>query len=158
LVVEEPGQLAANGLVGRGYDEAPRSDAQQPGESARAALIAAVARGSRRLPRSAPSHLDLVEVRRVPYRDARVLPDRPAELQEEPRRQPVEPPAHFAVAAQAHLDPRARAQDLAHASEDRPRVALLAHVRGRARAELAHALEQVLFPREQDHRRVAKRD
>ena len=38
------------------------------------------------------------------------------------------------------------------------RVALLAHVRGGARAELAHALEQVLLPREQDDRHVPERD
>ena len=82
----------------------------------------------------------------------------PDELEQEPGGQPVEAPAHLAVAAQAHLDARARPQHLAHAREDGARVALLAHVRRGARAELAHALQQVLLPREQDDRRVAQRD
>ena len=66
-----------------------------------------------------------------------------------PRTSPSRPEPRF--------DARARPEALAHASEDRARVALLADVRRRARAELAHALQEVLLPREQDDRHVTQR-
>jgi hypothetical protein len=79
-------------------------------------------------------------------------------LEERAHAHAVKAAADLAVAREARLDARPRAERLADAREDGAGVRLLADVARRARAELAHALEQVLLPREEDDRHVAERD
>ena len=141
----------------RGRDhEASRADPEHGGDHALAAPEAPVARCARRALRSAVPDLELVEERGVAHAHARVGPLRADKLEQAVDGEVVEPPAHLALAAEPRLDARAGAEDLANARDDGARVALLAEVRRGARAELAHPLEEVFLPRQQDHRHVAE--
>src|SRR5262249_43852479 len=113
--------------------------------------------GPRRTVRGSEANLDLVQERCVPHRDARLGARRAHDLEERARAHTVEPAAHLAVLAEARFDPTARTESLPNARDDRARIALLPDVPGGARAELTHALQEVLFPREEDHRCVAQR-
>ena len=106
----------------------------------------------------AEADLDLVEERGVADRDASLGARRAHDLEERADADAVEAAADLALLAEARFDPAARAERLADTRDDRAGVALLADVAGRTGAELAHALEEVLLPGEEDHGRVAQRD
>ena len=138
--------------------EATGAHAQHGREHALSTLGRTVRRRAHRPPRRAALELHLVQARRVADRDARARAQLAGELEERADREAVQASVHVSRRLEARLDARARAQHLADARQDRLRVALLAHVRRGAGAELAHALQQVLLPREEDHGCVAQRD
>ena len=59
----------------------------------------------------AVADFDLVEERRIAHRDARARTNGTHDLEERSHGEPIEPPAHFAVAPQARFDARARSSE-----------------------------------------------
>ena len=145
-------------VVGRRDHEAARAEAEQPREHTRASLEGTVGRGARGAHGAAVADLDLVEVKRVPHGERGGGPVGASEREEGAGREAVEAAADLTALREALGDTQAGAEDLAEALHDGRGARFLAEVAVRVGAELAHALEEVLFPREEHDGDVAERE
>src|SRR5439155_13325890 len=152
------GELAGDALARRTDDESAGADAEHRGDHALAARERAVVRRDGGALGRAVAKLDLEERRSIAHRDPCGAANASDELEERANGDALEAAANFARALEARFDSRARPEDFANACEDGARIALFSHVRGGARAELANALQEILFPREENHGDVAQRD
>jgi hypothetical protein len=142
----------------RRYDKAPGAGAEQGAEHRLAPLEVAVARCARSTVRAPLANLNLVQVDRVANGNATIRLFRTRELQNEPRRQTIETPAHFAPRAEPRFDARARPKHLAQTLDDGRARGFLAQIAVRAGAELAHSVQEVFLPRQEDYGHIAHRD
>jgi hypothetical protein len=159
LEVEGAFELGGEGrLGGRAHDEAAGADAEQRAEHGRAALEGALWRGAGGAGGVAFAELDFVEEEGVPDGDEGVGALLSAEVEEGARGDALEAAAGLASRGDALGDALLATEDFAHALDDGRGALLLAEVAVRVGAELAHALEQVFLPREEEHGDVAKDD
>ena len=142
---------------GGGDDEPPRAYAEQRRERRFATREVSFTRRLGHALRGAIANLDLVQAGRVAHRDARVRTQRTYELEQRARCDAVEPTADLAGAFEARLDACAGPERFTNTRKHGAGVGLFAQVRSRIRAELSHALEEILLPRQQDHGRVTQR-
>ena len=140
----------ANRHVTRDSGEASGRRAEELPQRGVAAHERPVRRGPREVHEVAVAEVDLEEIPRVTHGQARVrrhLRDRAEHVLDADA---LERAAHLAARAQLRLEASPRSQHITHAREDLRAARLLAQVAARAGVQIAHALDEVFLPRQED--------